>query len=79
MKIEPIEKTDPELANYIYLIANGKFAAKISGTKVFKTMYPRGPIVYEVIGDKEFLPKRNETCFCGSSNKYKKCCINGVL
>lgn len=60
--VEPLEKTEPELALLIknYVNINPLFQYK-----------PR------LKSKREYLNKlgRNDPCVCGSGKKYKKCCI----
>ncbi len=60
-----LEEVDPELAEMLQSIAQGKLKAKVYGTRVFDG---NGKEVILEIG-------RNDPCLCGSGKKYKKCCL----
>jgi len=61
-QVEPIEKTDTELAENLKWFCNDK----ISKTKRVNDKVP-------VIAESAKV-KRNDPCTCGSGKKFKKCC-----
>ncbi len=72
MNVQPLEQSDPELADYFKQIANGKLNAKVYRNNVYKTDNSGNIIVETILSQ----PKigRNDPCSCGSGKKYKKCC-----
>lgn len=68
----PLERTDPELAEHLRLVANGTHPAvkSISGDWRGHTYVLHNGRVAEF---KKKLPGRNEPCPCGSGKKFKKC------
>lgn len=72
--IEPLEKTDPDLAAQFMAIARGQYRprVRIFGTRV----YTRSPITGATWTEITLDIKRNDPCICGSGKKYKKCCLN---
>ena len=67
----PIEQVDPELAEFIYQIAQGQLKVAIENNKVYD-LQGGGRFPVEVLGDPN--PGRNEPCPCGSGKKYNRCC-----
>lgn len=67
--VEPLEKTDPDLAFEFMEIAQGRASVIISNGEVYYKAKQRGQVLF-----KKF--KRNDPCPCGSGKKYKKCCLN---
>jgi len=72
-QIKPLEEVDPELGKLFQDIVNKRLNAVVDGTRVFKKTINNG--FEEIHAD---LPGRNDPCICGSTKKFKKCCINKI-
>lgn len=71
---EPLEQSDPELAEHLRKIANRQHP-------VVKTLVVEGDTRLYITHDgrrivkRSIPPGRNDPCSCGSGKKYKKCCL----
>lgn len=79
--IEPLEKTNPDLAAAFMAIARDEIPALIHCGRVFEVhgFYKktrRVPLTQRIKREIKFDLGRNDPCHCGSGKKYKKCCLN---
>ena len=74
-KPEPLEKTDPELAEALRLIANKEIPYCVSNDRVYHAIrYGSKTALGAQVVRSEIKIGRNDSCICGSGKKYKKCC-----